>query len=199
MESAFPADNGVSSRVMVTTTMQSVANSCSSENGYVHKMRRLGKKHSKQLFLKKACPKEYSGYMEPDTAEVLKKCDGLPLALVSMSHFVRKMGWPVLSRCQDVCRQLGRHLEKDDTLERMRQVLTHSYASLTGHAPKACLLYFGVFPSDHPIRRKILMRRWLAEGFVDSQPSSCANFDMLLDRNLIEPINVGNNSKVKTC
>ncbi|KAM0905010.1 hypothetical protein ACQ4PT_017649 [Festuca glaucescens] len=198
MESAFTADNGVSSRVMVTTTVHSVANVCSSENGYVHKVRRLGKKHSKQLFFKKACPKEYSGYMEADSAEVLKKCDGQPLALVSMSQFVRKMGWPRGPSCQDPCRQLGRHLE-DETLERMRRVLTHSYASLTGHAPKACLLSFGLFPSDHPIRTKSLMRRWLAEGFVKTESSSCANFDMLLDRNIIEPIHVGSNDKVKTC
>uniref|UniRef100_A0ACD5W742 Uncharacterized protein n=3 Tax=Avena sativa TaxID=4498 RepID=A0ACD5W742_AVESA len=199
MESAFPADNGVSSRVMVTTTLHSVANACSSENGYVHKVTRLGKKHSKQLFFKKACPKEYSGYMEPDSAEVLKKCDGQPLALVSMSQFVRKLGWPRGSSCQDLCRHLGRHLEKDATLERMRQVLTHTYASLSGHAPKACLLYFGLFPSDHPVRTKSLMRRWLAEGFVHTESSSCANFDMLLDRNIIEPVDVGSNNKVKTC
>ncbi|KAK1646464.1 hypothetical protein QYE76_064269 [Lolium multiflorum] len=199
MESAFKADNGVSSRVMVTTTVHSVANACSSGNGYVHKVRRLGKKHSKQLFFKKACPKEYSGYMEPDSAAALKKCDGQPLAIVSMSQFFRKMGWPTRSSCQKLCRQLGRHLEKDETLERMRRVLTHSYASLKGHAPKACLLYFGLFPSDRLVRRKSLMRRWLAEGFVHTESSSCENFDMLLDRNIIEPIDVGSNNEVKTC
>ncbi|KAI4986298.1 hypothetical protein ZWY2020_018928 [Hordeum vulgare] len=199
IESAFPADNGISSRVMVTTTVHSVANACSSENGYVHKVRRLGKKHSKQLFFQKACRKEYLGYMEQDSAEILKKCDGQPLALVSMSQLVRKMGWPTGSGCHDLCRQLGRRLEKDGTLQRLRRVLTGSYDSLTGHAPKACLLYFGVFPSDHPVRRKILLRRWLAEGIVHSEHSSCANFDTLLDRNIIQPIDVGSNDKVKTC
>lgn len=199
MESAFPSDNGVSSRVIVATTVQSVANACSSENGYVHKVRRLGKKHSKRLFFKKACSKEYSGYMEQDSAAALKKCDGQPLALVSMSQFFRKMGWPTRSSCQNLCRQLGRHLEKDETLERMQRALTHSYASLKGHAPKACLLYFGLFPSDRLVRRKSLMRRWLAEGFVHTESSSCENFDMLLDRNIIEPIDVGSNNEVKTC
>jgi len=199
IEAAFPEDNVVSSRVMVTTTIQSVANACSSSNGYVHKMRRLGNKHSEQLFIKKACPTKYSGYTRPESKEVLKKCDGQPLALVTMGQFLRKNGWPTAPNCEDVCRDLRRHLEQDDTLERMRRVLMHSFSSLPGHGPKACLLYFGMFPSEHPIKRKRLLRRWLAEGFVEAQPSSSENFNTLIDRNIIEPISICNDDQVKTC
>jgi len=52
IKSAFPRD--VSSRILVTTKIKSVANTCSSTNDYIHKMRRLDEKHSKQLFLKEA-------------------------------------------------------------------------------------------------------------------------------------------------
>lgn len=199
IEAAFPEDNVVSSRVMVTTTIQSVANACSSSNGYVHRTKRLGDKDSEQLFVRKACPKKYLGYMQPESKEVLKKCDGQPLALVSMGQFLRKKGWPTGPNCEDVCRNLSHHLEQDETLERMRRVLLHSFSSLPGHGPKACLLYFGMFPCDHPIRRKRLMRRWLAEGFVETQPSSTENFNTLIDRNIIEPIGMCNNDQVKTC
>jgi disease resistance protein RPM1 len=73
IKSAFPRD--VSSRIVVTTKIQSVANTCSSANGYIHKMRRLDEKHSKKLFLKNACPGEYSDYLQPDSAAILKKCE----------------------------------------------------------------------------------------------------------------------------
>lgn len=204
IKSAFPADKDVSSRIVVTTTIQSVANACSSDNGYVHKMGRLDKKCSKQLFFKKACPEKYSHYEQPDSKEILKKCDGQPLALVTIGEFLQTKGWPTGRTCEDFCNQLCYHLENDKTFEKMRRVLIRNYTSLPGHALKACLLYFGIFPSDHPIRRKSLLRRWLAEGFVESLTSSStpdpvAAFAALVDRNIIEPISVSNNAIVKTC
>ncbi|KAK1601408.1 hypothetical protein QYE76_007536 [Lolium multiflorum] len=204
IKSALPADKDVSSRIVVTTTIQSVANACSSTNGYVHKMSRLDKICSEQLFAKKACPDKYSCYKQPDPAEVLKKCDGQPLALVTIGEYLQSKGWPTGPSCEDVCTQIGYHLENDKSFEKMRRVLIRNYTNLPGHALKSCLLYFGMFPSDRPIRKKSLFRRWLAEGFVEplpspSTPDPIAAFDVLMDRNIIEPINVSNNDNVKTC
>ena len=203
IKSAFPRD--VSSRIVVTTKIQSVANACSSANGYIHKMRRLDEKHSKQLFLKNACPGEYSDYLQPDSAAILKKCDGQPLALTTLGHFMRKKSWPTGRDCEDVCSQVRLYdlQSGDDTLDRMHQVLIHDFASLPSHDLKACFLYFAMFPSDHPVRAKRLKRQWLAEGFL--QPSNlCSdpeakNFEKLIDQNIIQPVNVSNNTKVKTC
>ncbi|XP_037421820.1 disease resistance protein RGA4-like [Triticum dicoccoides] len=204
IKSALPADKDISSRILVTTTIQSVANACSSSNGYVHKMSRLDKICSKQLLTKKACPDKYSCYKQPDPAEVLKKCDGQPLALVTIGEFLQAKGWPTGPSCEDVCTQIGYHLENDKSFEKMRRVLIHNYTTLPSHALKACLLYFGMFPSNRPIRKKSLLRRWLAEGFVEPQPSPSspdpiAAFNALMDRNIIEPINLSNNDNVKTC
>ncbi|CAO2152406.1 unnamed protein product, partial [Urochloa humidicola] len=203
LRSAFPRD--VSSRIVVTTKIQSVANTCSSTNGYIYKMRRLDEKHSKQLFLKNACPGEYSDYLEPDSAAILKKCDGQPLALTTIGHFMRKKSWPTGHDCEDVCNQVRFYdlQSGDDTLDRIYQVLTHDYASLPSHALKACFLYFAMFPSDHPVRAKRLKRQWLAEGFLQptnlcSDPAS-ENFEKLMNQNIIQPVNISNNTQVKTC
>ncbi|XBH83656.1 hypothetical protein VPH35_072021 [Triticum aestivum] len=155
IKSALPADKDISSRILVTMTIQSVANACSSSNGYVHKMSRLDKMCSKQLFTKKACPDKYSCYKQPDPAEVLKKCDGQPLALVTIGEFLQAKGWPTGPSCEDVCTQIGYHLENDKSFEKMRRVLIHNYTTLLSHALKACLLYFGMFPSNRPIGRKV--------------------------------------------
>ncbi|KAL6660743.1 hypothetical protein ACP70R_001778 [Stipagrostis hirtigluma subsp. patula] len=203
IKSSFPRD--VSSIIVVTTKILSVANTCSSNNGYMHKMRRLDKKHSKQLFLNKACPEEYSDYSCPDSAAILKICDGQPLALTTVGQFMRKNNWPTGCECEDLCNQVRfYHLESgDETLDRMHQVLEHDYTSLPSHALKACFSYFAMFPSDHPVRSKRLMRRWLAEGFVQptnlcSDPAA-ENFAKLMDQNIIQPIDVSNNMKVKSC
>jgi disease resistance protein RPM1 len=168
-------------------------------------MRRLDGKQSKQLFLKNACPGEYSDYLQPDSEAILKKCDGQPLALTTVGHFMRKKSWPTGQDCEDVCNQTRFYdlQSGDDTLDRMHQVLTHEYVSLPSHALKACFLYFAMFPSDHPVRAKRLKRQWIAEGFL--QPTilcndpTAENFEKLMNQNIIQPINVSINTKVKTC
>lgn len=203
--SSFPDDEQFGSRVLVTTTVLSVANACSSTNGYVFKMRKLDEKQSKELFLKKACPEYYLEYAALHSRQILEKCDGQALALVTVGQYLRKTGWPTEHSFDNPCHQLRCELLEDKTLERIRRVLVRTYASLPGHAPRACLMYFGMFPCDRPVRRKKLMRLWLAEGFLGKQPLydamelAAKNFDKLIDHNIIEPIDVSNNSKVKTC
>ncbi|KAG8070013.1 hypothetical protein GUJ93_ZPchr0006g43735 [Zizania palustris] len=204
---AFPADMNVSSRIVVTTTIQSIANYVSSFSaGYVLEVSRLNDHCSKQLLCKKACPDQYSNYHQPDTTAILKQCDGQPLALVTVGEFLRANGWPTGPYCDRISNRLQYYLRKE-TFERMRQIMTRNYTTLPGHALKACLLYFCMFPCDHPIRTKSLLRRWLAEGFVEVEPLPSDNtlldpvdaFHELINRKIIRPINVSNNCSVKTC
>nr|TKW00166.1 hypothetical protein SEVIR_8G090200v2 [Setaria viridis]TKW00167.1 hypothetical protein SEVIR_8G090200v2 [Setaria viridis] len=202
IKAAFPRD--VSSRIVVTTRIQSVANTCSSTNGYIHKMRRLGDKHSRQLLLKKACGVEHSDYLQPNLAEISKKCDGQPLALTTVGQFLRNKGYPTAYDCEDMCKVRFYPLRSgDQTLDRLRQVLIHEYTSLPSHVLRACFLYFAMFTSDHPVRTKRLMRQWLAEGLVLRSNSgtdpAVENFKNLMDKNIIQPIDVSNNMNVKTC
>lgn len=196
LRSAFPSNSGYSSRIIVTTSIHSVAKACSSgELDHVYTMATLGDYYSKKLFSRKARCSEHN------LEEIVKKCDGLPLALDSIAQFMRNWGLPQ----EEVCKRLGFAIDKDDTLARLRRVLHHNYTNLPGNNIKPCLLYLGMFPSGYPIRRKSLIRRWLAEGFVQAQLKLTAqdvatwNFDMLVDRNIVRPIDVSNSDKVKTC
>ncbi|KAF0928396.1 hypothetical protein E2562_003214 [Oryza meyeriana var. granulata] len=87
----------------------------------------------------------------------------------------------------------------------MKRVLVHHYSSLPGYVIKACLLYLGIFPNGRPVRRKTLIRRWSAEGFVgaDHHRSSLDvavdNFEELVNRSIIQPVDVSSNTEVKTC
>ncbi|KAL6908201.1 hypothetical protein ACP4OV_002371 [Aristida adscensionis] len=196
IKNAFPKDVELNSRVIVTTAVWSIANACSAGNGHVYLMRTLEKGHSDQLFFREAS----SDYYEP-AEPVLKKCDGLPLALVTTAQLLQSKGQLTPEGCADLCRCMGRRLETEHTLERMKRVLLQNYLGLRGHVLKACLLYLGIFPCGHLVRRKRLIRRWLAERFVEADQHSEAmeSFKELLDRSIIKHIGMSNNMEAKTC
>ncbi|KAE8779933.1 Disease resistance protein RPP13 [Hordeum vulgare] len=210
IKDAFPVVPGVSSRVMVTTAIQSVANACSSTHGHAYVMRTLDEEHSRQLFFQKASVEEHSpplsDHTKIGTSEALMKCDGLPLALVSTAQFLQSKGHP--KKWANLCENLGGHLETEDTLASMNRVLIRSYGSLGSQDVKTCLLYLGIYPSGHPIRRGMLIRRWLAEGFIKQdyrRNALCVAveiFDELVDRSIIQPIGAScrsNSVEVKKC
>ncbi|KAF8662457.1 hypothetical protein HU200_056043 [Digitaria exilis] len=186
---------------MVTTAIQSVANACSSLNGHVYKMGTLDEEHSRRLFFREAS----LDYYEPAAEPVLKKCGGLPLALGTTAQLLQSKRQLTSKGCADLCRRLGEHVEKEETLARMKHVLLHNYISLPGQVLKACLLYFAIFPNGHPVKRKCLIRRWLAEGFLEADCRRSAldvaidNFEDLMNRSIIQPIDMCNNTVVKTC
>jgi hypothetical protein len=185
--SAFPEQEGVDSRIIVTTSIQSVAKSCSSGDGHVYMMKPLNEEESENLFFNVA-------RTGPQPTEIPKKCDGVPLALVSIARFCRKD----LSRCEEAWRKLCKP-EEDYRLARMQRVLVDNYESLCSLDLHGCLLYLGMFPYGHPIRRGHLIRRWLAEGpDVGCSTNLMAaekNFDALIDRNVVWPIN----ESIKIC
>ncbi|XP_052135622.1 disease resistance protein RGA4-like [Oryza glaberrima] len=197
-------DNGTSSRIILTTTIQSIANSCSHGNGYVHQMNTLGEEDCKEIALPTGIR---SPELETGSVPLLGKCDGLPLALVSVSDYLKSSCEPTGELCANLCRNLGAHLKEQDghpSFSELRKVLLDNYDSLSGYA-LSCLLYLGIFPSNRPLKKKVVIRRWLAEGYARSdslrneEDIADENFNKLIDRNIILPVDTRNNSDVKTC
>ncbi|KAF7097996.1 hypothetical protein CFC21_099769 [Triticum aestivum] len=193
------------SRIIVTTALQSVANACSSGDGYVYKMSILNAEHSKVLLMKKVFFQGCSPELERGSTAIVEKCDGLPLALVCMAKFLLGENELTGSHCARVCHNLGHHMEKEADFTKLQQVLVNNYSSLSGYPLRTSLLYTSVFPNGRPIRRNTLIRRWLAEGYVQCQYKRSdlevadENFRELIDRNIIRPVDASHNAKVKTC
>ncbi|KQJ98114.1 disease resistance protein RPP13 [Brachypodium distachyon] len=115
--------------------------------------------------------------------------NGLPLALDSTSQFfIREL---TETGFEEACLKLC-----DDALERMQRCNFQILSSLALHD---LLLYFCLFPRDHPVRRNPLIRRWLAEGLVQPENVAVQNLETLINRNIIHPIQVGQNGKVSRC
>ncbi|CAL4991854.1 unnamed protein product [Urochloa decumbens] len=193
-------DNGKSSRIIVTTSVRSVAAACSS-GSYVYSMQCLGENDSKCLFWRKV----FGDQSEPpyslatDSAGIFSKCGGLPLALTSVAKHLNMNGKRLdSSHFKEVGKNLGRDFLSGNN-NALSLVLRQCYDSLPDYDHRAFLLYLSIFPSGHQIKSKNLVRRLIAEGLgVEEGCNKC--FDELVDRCIIEPVQICNNSVVvKSC
>ncbi|KAF6992975.1 hypothetical protein CFC21_009925 [Triticum aestivum] len=195
---AFSNRNNLGSRLITTTRIVSVSNSCcSSADDSIYKMEPLSTDDSRRLFYKRifpndsGCPNEF----EQVSKDILKKCGGVPLAIITIASALTsgqkmkpKHEWDILLQ------SLGSGLTEDNSLEEMRRILSFSYYNLPSHL-KTCLLYLCIYPEDREINRDRLIWKWVAEGFVHhgNQGTSLFllglnYFNQLINRSMIQPI-----------
>uniref|UniRef100_A0ACD5TZ34 Uncharacterized protein n=1 Tax=Avena sativa TaxID=4498 RepID=A0ACD5TZ34_AVESA len=163
----FPAME-TSSRIIVTTRIKGIARHCSKKHENIYELQSLRHNNACDLFMKKVFGKttnldeQYPELVE-HANKILKKCNGLPLAIVAIGGFLATQPKTAL-----IWRHLNEHisaeLEMNPELETIRTVIIKSFDGLPYHL-KACFLYVSIFPEDHKIRLKRLLRRWIAEGY----------------------------------
>lgn len=96
--------NGSRSRIVVTTSVRSVATACSS-GSYVYRMQCLSNDDSKTLFWRKVygCQKDPPYSLVTDSESIFCKCGGLPRALTSVAKHLNIKGDTLdSSHCTDV-------------------------------------------------------------------------------------------------
>lgn len=193
IRSAFP-ENSSSSRLVVTTRIESVAlDCCANRCQYVYRMEPK-EEDSRRLFLTRifgsedACPE----YLKEVLADVLRKCHGLPLAINVVSGFLasktpeRKEHWDRVRNSQG---SIDRELEP---MKQMSQILNLSYMHLPRHL-RPRFLYLGMYREDEVIPKDELVNRWVAEDFVSNQhrqdPEDVASeyFNEPVNRCMIQP------------
>ncbi|KAL6141038.1 hypothetical protein ACLB2K_059329 [Fragaria x ananassa] len=161
-------DKQLGSRVVLTTRKNDVAKFAFGVVSFVYDIQPLGKDNTWELFSKKAfsthpnksCPPE----LEPIARELVGKCNGLPLAIVAMSGLMSSK--ESCSEWSNVCNSLNWHLTNDPALGYMKAILLVSFNDLS-YRLKHCFLYCSLFPEDYLMKRKRLIRLWIAEGFIE--------------------------------
>ncbi|WVZ50829.1 hypothetical protein U9M48_002050 [Paspalum notatum var. saurae] len=160
-----------SSRIIVTTREENIANYCTgSENhGTVHNLKVLDPKDALHLFNKKVFGEgrdlidQNNRELVKEAEQILKKCGGLPLAIVVIGGFLANRPktpeeWRKLNE------NISAELEMNPELGMIRTVLQKSYDGLPYYL-KSCFLYLSIFPEDMIISRRRLVQRWAAEGY----------------------------------
>lgn len=202
---AFP-ENNCTSRIIATTRIIDVGKSCcQSLEDRMYVMEALSDLHSRSLFFKRIfssddhCP----DMLKEVSSEILKKCGGLPLAIISISSLLANKP-AVKEEWEKVKRSIGYALENNQSLEGINSILSLSYNDLPPNL-KTCLLYLSVFPEDYVIDRERLVRRWIAEGFIpvergQSQEEIAENyFYELINKSMVQPMDIGYDCKVGSC
>ncbi|KAM3300753.1 hypothetical protein ACQJBY_041659 [Aegilops geniculata] len=195
---AFPED-GNGSRVLVTTRMEHVAGTaCQNDREGIYSLEPLSEKNSRMLLLNRVfgsghgCPPQLDELM----AEILRKCHGLPLAVITIASLLAnegrsRKGW------ESIRDSLGAQSATNPTLEEMNCILNLSYMHLPAHL-RACFLYFGMYPEDSWILRDDLIRQWIAEGFIsnlhvqDPEDIGMSYFNELVNRSMVRQFELDN-------
>ncbi|XP_048552510.1 disease resistance protein RGA5-like [Triticum urartu] len=205
-------DNCLGSRVMTTTRIGSISKACcSSCDDIIYQMNPLTDDDSQRLFYKRIfphgsnCPAE----LELVSREILKKCGGVPLAIITIASILARNGQDLQIEPKyhwdNILGSIGRGLTEGGSAKDMQRILSFSYYDLPSHL-KTCLLYLSIFSEDFEIRRDRLIWMWIAEGFVQGGEQETGLFELgesyfneLANRNLIQPVDVDAAGSAEAC
>ncbi|KAK1670540.1 hypothetical protein QYE76_058699 [Lolium multiflorum] len=191
-----------SSRIITTTRVSEVAKACSiSYGGDVYNLRPLSIVDSEWLFLQRifGSPKECPPHLKRVSDKILKKCGGLPLAIISISGLLATNSEE--DQWEQVQKSIGHGLGSNPGVEGMMRILSFSYFDLSP-CLKSCLLYLSVFPEDADIWKDDLVRRWIWEGIIPEENGQTLYelgevcFNELINRSLIHPTRRMSDGKV---
>ncbi|EEC69511.1 hypothetical protein OsI_38749 [Oryza sativa Indica Group] len=198
--------NNLGSRIITTTRSVTIAKSCCSpQHDHVYEIMPLSTANAMSLFLKRIfgtediCPPQ----LEEISCKILKKCSGSPLAIITIASLLTNKA-STKEEWERVHNSIGSTLEKDPSVEEMQRILSLSYDDLPHHL-KTCLLYLCIFPEDCEIERDQLVKRWIAEGFIntgsgqDLEKIGESYLNDLISRSMIQPVKVRYDGQVDSC
>ncbi|XP_044406089.1 disease resistance protein Pik-2-like [Triticum aestivum] len=191
--------DNTTNRIIVTTRELNVAMCCSEKERKIYNLELLTKQDALRLFEKKVFKdiEERESYAHiPGLAEqanlILKKCDGLPLAISTIGSFLATKPKTAIE-WRNLNKHINAELEMNKELEMIQTVLASSYEGLPYYL-KVCFLYLSIFPEDHRIRWSRLVRRWIAEGYSrrirDKTAVETGNsyITELINRSMVRPL-----------
>ncbi|EEC80730.1 hypothetical protein OsI_23201 [Oryza sativa Indica Group] len=141
-------DSSCGSRVIITTRISEIAE----EVGHVYEIKHLSDVDSRRLLHRRIlsgedqCPDDDYD-LEEVCDEILRKCEGVPLAIVTTSSLLEskpREDWSELYRSIALGAKDNRHV--DNTMK----ILSLSFYHLPYHL-RTCLLYLSAFPEDYLI------------------------------------------------
>ncbi|WVZ50014.1 LOW QUALITY PROTEIN: hypothetical protein U9M48_001313 [Paspalum notatum var. saurae] len=199
LKCALP-ENNKGSRVITTTRIESVARACCAlPSDRCYKIEPLNEFHSRSLLFKRifGCEGGCPDKIEQVSDDILRKCSGLPLAIVSIAS--------ILANGSNMQEQWAKvRASTGSGIGGMKAILSLSYSDLPQYL-KTCLLYLSIFPEDYDIERGSLVRRWIAEGFINEDSGQIAEdvaenyFNELINRSMIQPVDIDNVGRARVC
>ncbi|XP_012454084.1 disease resistance protein RPP8 [Gossypium raimondii] len=197
LKPAFPRGRK-GSKILFTTRNRNVASRADSCNTPIE-LSFLTDDESWNLLCKKAFPRSKMGSQCCSEEfvklgkEMVKKCGGLPLAIVVLGCLLATK--QSVAQWEMVHKNIHGHLNElphqDRQYGAVNRILVLSYNDLP-YPLKPCFLYLSHYPEDWEIPKKELIRLWIAEGFIPKTEEFLMedlgeNFlEELIDRSLVQ-------------
>lgn len=168
-EISIALPDGISgSRVMVTTRSNNMASFSYGSGSRKHEIELLKEDEAWALF----CNKAFSGSLEECrrrnlevvARKLVERCQGLPLAIASLGSMMSTKR--LESEWKQVYNSLNWELNNNLELKVVRSILLLSFSDLP-YPLKRCFLYCCLFPVNYRMKRKRLVRMWMAQRFVE--------------------------------
>ncbi|KAK1660399.1 hypothetical protein QYE76_048558 [Lolium multiflorum] len=118
---------------------------------------------------------------------ILAKCGGLPRVITAMGKYCKNLRWfwevdseilnkPKENLLHNIDGGFMTWLETDQSFRDLRSLFCwmQSYFDACSDSLKPCIFYLSVFPASQNIRRKRLLKRWIAEGYSRDTSGSSA-------------------------
>ncbi|KAM0891079.1 hypothetical protein ACQ4PT_026628 [Festuca glaucescens] len=167
IRNVFPTSNSTG-RFVLTSRKHEVSLLATRESA-IH-LEPLQPHHSWVLFCKgafwndddKECPLE----LQKLAWKFITKCQGLPIAITCIGRLLSGKP-PTLAEWENVYRGLDSQLAKD-VIPDVDMILKVSLEDLP-YDLKNCFLHCALFPEDYGLKRKMIMRQWIAAGFINEK------------------------------
>nr|XP_043611516.1 putative disease resistance RPP13-like protein 1 [Erigeron canadensis] len=180
------------SKVIVTTRSIMVASVMNSVQPY--KLGVLSDEVALSLFARCALEEQNFGEhpsLKPIAQGIVKKCDGLPLALVTLGRALKTKGTHVVDWEELLKSEIWSSHDERDILPALKL----SYYHLPSHL-KQLFAYCSIFPKDYEFEKNKLILLWMAQGFLSqtkdkNQPMETLGgkyFKDLLSRSFFQPL-----------
>ncbi|KAE8780743.1 Disease resistance protein RPM1 [Hordeum vulgare] len=202
IRNAFPTES--TGRFVITTRIQEVA-LLATKNCTI-KLEPLQRSYAWQLLCNEAfwnnenktCPEELE-----DLGEMfLDKCGGLPIAIACVGRLL-SCRHPTYSQWESLYKELELQFSNNVILN-VNIVLKVSLEDLPTDL-KNCFLHCTIFPEDYLFRRKVVIRHWIAAGFIKESGSKTLEevaegyLNELVNRSLLQVVERNCCGRVRSC
>uniref|UniRef100_A0ACD6A4Q2 Uncharacterized protein n=1 Tax=Avena sativa TaxID=4498 RepID=A0ACD6A4Q2_AVESA len=187
--------------IIAITTEASIATSCADKEELVFNVKGLQADATFSLFHQEVQRKnKYSPLKDLREEEASKlnelilKCGGLPEVIVAIAGVLAKKTVTLMDTVGSTNDRLMHTLETNPEYESLTGLFgwMYSYFRSCPDSLKPCIFYMSLFPQGQSVRRRRVVRRWVAEGYSrDSEDKSAEQngekfFSNLLDLSIIQ-------------
>ncbi|KAG6503812.1 hypothetical protein ZIOFF_036136 [Zingiber officinale] len=193
-------DNTRGSRIVITTCLLEVEVAAQVNDVMPIKLDELNMDESFELFKREADMHDLAA--SENLREILDYCQGLPLAIVAVARL-----WILTNKETEELERIHCKLKqqpKSSNADDVNQVLSLCYEYLPTNL-KNCFLYCSMFQLDAGIKRKKLIRLWVAENFVQDEDKQTKEevaeniLNELIYRSLLRVVEKNNDGSVRRC